>query len=69
MSCVFRLCSRSLQALLFVIYESAVPHTAMLGRLPGTDVYRRAAVCTCLLLCLQCHVVASCSNMSPRTQT
>ncbi len=34
------------QALLFVIYESAVPHTAMLGRLPGTHVYRCAAGCT-----------------------
>lgn len=27
-------------ALLIVIYESAFPHTAMLGRIPGTTVYR-----------------------------
>lgn len=27
-------------ALLFVIYESAYPHTAVLGNLPGTRVYR-----------------------------
>ena len=27
-------------ALLFVIYESAYPHTAMLGKLPHTNVYR-----------------------------
>ncbi|KAL3701553.1 hypothetical protein R1sor_019575 [Riccia sorocarpa] len=27
-------------SLVFVIYESANPHTAMLGRLPGTTVYR-----------------------------
>lgn len=28
------------QALLIVIYESAYPHTAVLGNLPGTRVYR-----------------------------
>ena len=27
-------------ALLFVVYESAYPHTAVLGNLPHTDVYR-----------------------------
>lgn len=27
-------------ALLFVIYESAYPHTALLGKLPHTCVYR-----------------------------
>ena len=27
-------------AVLIVIYESAFPHTALLGRIPGTGVYR-----------------------------
>lgn len=64
-------------ALLITIYESAFPHTAVLGKIPGTSVFRNVsedALVTHMRLCADAinhapiHLCCRCSHAPPSTR-